>query len=294
MPPNDAVSPHARQLRLAEWVRARGGVAHSSDARAAGFTALDMSGAIRSEFLGRIRRSWLTTPDCDPRRIVAASVSGRVTCVSAAAMRGLWVPVGTADSIHVAVASTAGRVSSPGVRLHWGRGPAPVARNANDDPVLNVLFHLAHCLPRADALAAWESAVRLRLADPAVLVNVSWRSSRAQALAEVASALSDSGLETIVVDGLRRLGIVVRQQVWIDGRPVDGLIGSSLVVQVDGFEFHSRPADRRRDIQADARLHLRGYVVLRFDYHQILFEWEKVVDVIVTAIAQGADRRRVD
>jgi very-short-patch-repair endonuclease len=35
----------------------------------------------------------------------------------------------------------------------------------------------------------------------------------------------------------------------------------------------------------------RGYVVLRFDYHQILFEWPHVLETILTAIAQGAHRR---
>ncbi|WP_235566915.1 endonuclease domain-containing protein [Microbacterium sp. Root180] len=81
------------------------------------------------------------------------------------------------------------------------------------------------------------------------------------------------------------IGVKVRQQVWIDGHPVDGLIGERLVVQVDGFEHH-RAADRRRDIAADARLMLRGFHVLRFDYVQILFHPEQVISVIQTAIAQ--------
>lgn len=86
---------------------------------------------------------------------------------------------------------------------------------------------------------------------------------------------------------------MVRQQVWIDGHPVDGLVGTSLVVQIDGFAHHGTAADRRRDIAADARLTVRGYVVLRFDYRQILFDWDRVVDTVVTAMSQGAHRRRV-
>lgn len=82
---------------------------------------------------------------------------------------------------------------------------------------------------------------------------------------------------------------------WIDGHPVDFLIGDRLVVQLDGFEHHSSPAARRRDMDADARLTLLGYTVLRFDYQQVMFEWERVEAVLATAMAQQvhlADRRR--
>ena len=91
---------------------------------------------------------------------------------------------------------------------------------------------------------------------------------------------------------MRRARVDVAQQIWIDGHPLDGLIGDSLAIQLDGFEYH-RGADRRRDLAADARLVLRGYVVLRFDYEQILFDWESVLDTILTAMAQGAHRRPV-
>lgn len=197
------------------------------------------------------------------------------------------------ERIHVAVASTAARVMSEKLRLHWGRGPAPVGRNDNADSVLNVLFHVAHCLARREALAVWESALRKDAVNAEVIGRVAWRSTQAAELAAVASSLSDSGLETCFVDGLRRIGVTVRQQVWIDGHPVDGLIGTSLVTQIDGFAHHSRAADRRRDIEADARLAARGYVVLRFDYHQVLFDWQYVVETILIAVAQGAHQRRV-
>lgn len=293
--------PHARarpslsrQNQLIVWLTKRNGVAHGSDARAAGFTLHDITGALQAGRLRRIRRSWLVTPDCDERRVAAASVSGRVTCVSWAALMGLWGPeTGAVPRTHVAVPGNASRFSAAGLRLHWAAGPAPVSRNANEDHVLNVLFHVAQCLPRRDALAVWESAIRKNVADGAVLGRVSWRSSQAGALASVASLLSDSGLETVFVDGMRRVGVTVRQQVWIDDHPVDGLIGTSLVVQIDGFSHHSAAAERRRDLRADARLVARGYVVLRFDYQQVLFDWDEVLDTILTAMAQGAHRRLV-
>lgn len=288
-----------RQRQLMAWIRKRHGVAHTSDARAAGFSAYEIAAAVAAARLSRVRRSWLVTPECDERRLAAASVGGRVTCVSAAELRGLWVPHreqgddAPEQPTHVAVPGTSSRHDIASVRLHWGTGPAPIGRNANDDHILNVLFHVAQCLPRADALAVWESAISKKACDPSVLQRVAWRRAEATAIASVASALSDSGLETHFVDGMRAAGVSVRQQVWVDGHPIDGLIGESLAIQIDGFAHHSSPADRRRDIAADARLVMRGYTVLRFDYHQILFQWDHVLDTILTAIAQGAHRRTV-
>jgi very-short-patch-repair endonuclease len=177
--------------------------------------------------------------------------------------------------------------------LHWASGPAPVTRTIVEEPLVNVLFHVARCLRPHDALAVWESALRRRKTSAEVLQRIAWRSTAATRFARVAGDLSDSGLETRFVRGMRAAGVMVRQQVRIDGHSVDGLIGEALVVQLDGFEFHSSPADRRRDIEADARLVLRGYTVIRFDYFQVFFDWDHVVETILLAIAQGLHRHRI-
>ena len=212
-------------------------------------------------------------------------MSGRVTCVTAAEGLGLWVP--RSELIHVWVPSTASRVGGSGVRLHRAAPPVPIARTDPDEPVLNVLFHTARCLPHVDALAVWESALRLRKVDADIVRAVRWRSTRASRFARVATQLSDSGLETHFRELMLSIGVRVRQQVWIDGHPVDGLIGECLAVQIDGFAFHQSPADRRRDLRQDARLVLRGYTVLRFDYMQILFDPQDVIETIRAALAQG-------
>jgi very-short-patch-repair endonuclease len=101
------------------------------------------------------------------------------------------------------------------------------------------------------------------------------------------SGLSDSGLESIFVHGVRALGLAVRQQVWIDGHPLDAVIGDRLLVQLDGFEHHSSAQDRRRDFRADTRLALRGYTTLRFGSYQVLFDWAFVERSLLLAVAQG-------
>lgn len=260
------------------------GIAHSSELRAAGFSDHRVRRAVQEGSLLRIRRSWLHTPECDRRLIAAARVGGRASCVTAAEREGLWVP--PSDTVHVAVPASSARLPADGFTLHWSAPPVGVSRFVTREPLVNVLFHVARCLNRSDAMAIWESALRKRLVDPDELRRVRWRSSSARALADAAGDLSDSGLETRFVGLMRSVGVAVRQQVWVDGHPLDGLIGDRLAIQIDGFEHH-RAADRRRDIAADARLALRGYTTLRFDYQQVFFDEDHVTGTVLMALAQG-------
>lgn len=268
-----------------KWMQQRNGIAHSSDLRTAGYTQHEIRRAVDAGQLERIRRSWLVSAECSPARRAAAEVSGRVTCVTAASQLHLWSVVD--PKIHLAVPSTSSRVSAPTRVMHWASGPAPVARFAVDDPILNVLYHVARCLEPAEATAIWESALRKTLVTLPQLRRTAWHSTAAGAVLEMVGALSDSGVETAFLRICRSCGVPVRQQVVIDGHPVDALIGERLVVQLDGFEFHGSAKDRRRDLRQDARLALLGYTVLRFDYQQVMFDAAYVQQTIVNAVAQG-------
>ena len=273
-----------------EWVRSHNGVAHTSVLRLAGFSEHSVRRAIRDGRMRYVRRSWIVTAECDPRRLSAASVGGRVTCVSAASLRGWW-DVAT-DAVHVALPRSASRFDASGLRVHRGRGPVPVHPRATEEPALNVLFHVARCLPPVDALAVWEAAVRTDAVDIDVLARVEWRSRAATDLASRVGGRSDSGPETAFVSLMRGIGVEVRQQVWVDGHPLDAMIGECLGIQIDGFAHHSAARDRRRDIRADARLALRGYTILRFDVQQVLYDARYVEQTVQLAIAQGLHRHR--
>lgn len=268
------------------WLRENGGIAHSATARGAGYSQRAMADAVAAGRVDRVRRSWLVTRDADAVARSAIEVGGRLTCVSAAARWGLWVPPSD-GLVHVAVKPTASRVEGGSLVVHWGNGPMPVPPHCVEDPLIDVLFHVARCQSRRDAFAVWESAVRLGMVEPSELARVMWRSTAAADIAEHLSALSDSGLESIFVHGVRALGLAVRQQVWIDGHPLDAVIGERLLVQLDGFAHHSNAQDRRRDIRADARLALRGFTTLRFDWYQVMFDWAFVERTLLLAVAQG-------
>ena len=280
----------ARIAALAQCVDQRGGIAHSSDVRAAGFTDHDVRMLIATASVRRVGRSWIVSSAAPAAGVRAVEAGGRLTCLSEAARRGLWVPDHVA--LHVAMPPSSSRPLRQGIRYHWSSGPVPTDRRSWHEQPYNLLAHVATCVPRDEALLVWESALRSRLVTAAHLSRVTWYGPRARELAALAGVLSDSGLETLLVVRLRRFALPLRQQVRIEGHEVDALIGERLVVQLDGFQHHREARDRRRDIAHDARLVLLGYTVLRFDYAQILFGWDEVERTILHAVAQGLHRAR--
>lgn len=275
---------------LDAWIAAHGHVAHTRAARNAGYSPHRIAAAVAAGAVLRVRRSWLVHPTASPEQRAAAAVGGRLSCVSAAVALGLWVSASPRVP-HVSVPGSASHVPTADIVLHWSRGPVPQPRTDPHEHIVNTLFQVARCLPRGDALIVWESALRKSVVDADVLQRVRWRSTSATELALVAGSLSDSGIETAFVSDMRAIGLDVRQQVWVDGHPLDALIGERLGVQLDGFAHH-QASERRRDLRADARLALRGYTLLRFDYHQVLFERAYVIDTVRTAMAQGLHRIR--
>lgn len=241
--------------------------------------------AVAREGLARYGRQWIVAPDAAPELHLAASAGAVTTCVTAAKALGLWV-LETPRVPHVALPPTARRAPG-GAHAHWSAGVVPRPPRVLADPIENVLQIVADCLPREQALAVWDSALRGRLLTPEDLHAVDWRGARATGCRDEATAASHSGLETIFAARVRRLGTTVRQQVWIAGHRVDALLGKRVVVQIDGYAHHCDAAQRRSDIAHDRALQRLGYVVLRFDYHEIVNEWPRVEAAVRRALARG-------
>lgn len=270
---------------LTRWLEAEGGIRHVQQALAAGFTKYSIRAAVAAGSVQRLRRVWLAGPDAPPLLRAAAAIGGRVACVTAAREHGLWVI--DDDVPHFAVAHGASRFDAAGARIHWNAGPLGARTFELVEPVVDALVHVAECRPLDHALATWESALRQGTVDHRYLARLPLRHASARRVRDGASQLSDSGLESIAVARLRRIGLPVRQQVHLAGHAVDGLVGSSLVIQLDGYEFHRDAASRRRDLAHDRRLALLGFTVLRFDYRQVLYGWQEVELEIRSAVAIG-------
>lgn len=241
--------------------------------------------AMAEQGLELLRRTWVVAPDLDLRLRHAATLGGVVTCVSATDAFGLWRPEGTTRP-HLRIPPHSSSVSAH-VRLHRQQAVTLAPARELVDAIENVLAAVALCLPFADALAVWESALQRGFITSDHLRAVAWRTTAARQLADLAGALSDSGLETLFVEGMRQVGVRVLQQVVVGGQPVDGLIGDRLVIQIDGFAHHSDAAQRRKDIRHDRLLRSLGYTVFRFDYVDVVHNWPRVQAEVLRAVAQG-------
>lgn len=277
-------------MDLVEWLGSRGGIAHRDAAKAAGFGTAAVRECAASGRATIVRRWWVAVPGAPAVLRAAAEAGGRITCASLARWRGWWMPDDVDQRLHLSLTPGARAPSSTGGVRHWTRPIAPPPALALVEAPENALAHIASCLPREAALIVWESAIRVERLDIAALRQVTWTSIAARECAQSVNGLSDSGLETIAVRRLLPWGLPIRQQIVLAGHPVDLLIAERLVVQLDGFEFHSTPAQRARDAAHDAELRLRGYTVLRFTYAQVVHDWPAVERTIARAVAAGAHR----
>ena len=234
-----------------------------------------------------VRRLWLAVPTATGDLMAAASAGARLACVSAARHRGWWLPEGADKGLHLRFAPHARSFSFDGV-AHWTTSIAPAPAYSLVESTEDSLAHLARCLDPESARVAWESAIRVERLSVDALRGIRWPSENSRECARSVSGLSDSGLETIAVVRLEPWGLRLRQQCVIAGRRVDLLIGERLVVQLDGYAFHSTPAQRGHDVAHDAELRLRGYTVLRFTYAQVVHDWSSVERTIARAVAAGA------
>ncbi|GAA1928848.1 hypothetical protein GCM10009775_21060 [Microbacterium aoyamense] len=275
-------------MDISTWIAERGGIAHRADVIGAGFGLAAVRSAMKSDEIEVVRRAWLVQPAASPDVVAAARAGGRVACVSLARRRGWWMPDGVDERLHLRLAPDAGSPRNPkdwdGV-VHWTKGIAPVAKRSLEESPEDALAHIATCLPHAQALVVWESAMRCERLSPEVIRAIVWPTEKSRRCASEVNGLSDSGLETIFASAVRSWGVALRQQIVLAGKPVDILIGDRLVVQIDGYAHHSSSAQRTKDIAHDAELRLRGYTVLRFSYAQVIHDWALVERTVRRALA---------
>lgn len=273
-------------MDLGGWLREKGRIAHRADAMDAGFSVHRIRSAIRNREVERIRSSWISLPDAPADLRTAAASGGRLTCVTLARHRGWWVPPDTGPGAHVHLDPHA---ASPddGVVAHWSQALSPAHPRSLVTSVPDALADVARCFTLDQAVAVWESAVRIEDISLESLREVRWPSTLARRCADHVRPGTDSSLETIVHVRLSPWGVRLRMQVRLAGHDVDFLIGTHLIMQIDGWGFHSSSADRTRDIAHDAELRLRGYTVLRFSYQQVMHRWPDVERILSGALSRG-------
>jgi very-short-patch-repair endonuclease len=213
-------------------------------------------------------------PGCRPEFEAAVRHNARVTCASAAGHFGLWLREPPAQE-HLACnhGHGSGFIRHRTIRFD-GHPTLPVA--AIEDVVLHAMVCLAP--PASTAIAT--SAMRLH-GVPLELLKCQLTGDRSGPVLK-ALHLLDLRAESIVeVDAqhlFRSHGIGYDAQVYLPGiGRVDFLIEGFLIVEVDGFAFHSSREALRRDLGRNNASTLGGYAMLRYMPEHIWFEPERVL-----------------
>ena len=272
-------------------------VATRSQLLAGGATPRDLTGAVRDKRLLRVREGYYALPTAEPFLLQAVRIGGRLGCVSALQSHGVWVAPHYFP--HVALDPKASRLRTPrdpfrrlrpdnqdGCELHWARPVERVPRSVHTAGIVDALAQAVRCQPRELAVAALDSALYQRLVTPAnVGVVFASLPARLAPLAGLVDARAMSGIETIIRLILVELDVPFEPQVTFPGiGTVDFVVAGCVVVETDGRLGHEGAAASLRDYARDAALAARGYIVVRLNYRQVMFERELAVAAIVGAL----------
>ena len=257
-----------------EYIAQLGGVARTGQLLAAGFSRTDIARLAGSAGIRQPRRGVLALPECRPEFEAALRHNARVTCASATGHYGLWLREPPAQH-HLACnhGHGAGFVRHRTVRFD-GHPTLPLAA------VEDVVLHAMSCLAPPASTAIATSAMRLH-GVPLELLKAQLTADRSGQVRKALLQLDLRAESIVEVDAqhlFRANGIGYDAQVYLPGiGRVDFLIEKFLIVEVDGFAFHSSREAMRRDLGRNNASTLSGFAVLRYMPEHIWFEPQRVL-----------------
>jgi very-short-patch-repair endonuclease len=203
---------------------------------------------------------------------------------------------------HVTVPRNRGRVHLPGWTVHRADLASDEVEMRGDiratTPVRTVL-DLARLLPFAQAVVAADSALRQSLFSLEVLLStvaavVGRGAGRVRALGSAVDPASGSVLESMLRVLLVGHGLGPTYTQWpiLDGERFIARVdfawpAARLVVEADGFAYHSDRASYRHDRERLNDLERLGWRVLRFTWEDVVGRPDYVV-AMVRAVLEGA------
>lgn len=270
-----------RSVDPLEIVARVGGACRCSDLLGAGVTRRALAASVRRGDLVRHGRSGLALPGAPSAATAAVAHRSALACVSAVAAQGLPLLV-TPALPHLS--STSHR-TRPG--YVWHRSGA-VAGSAV--PLPTAVAQVARCRPPAEGLAAVDAALRSgRVTDRELTEQLT---TRERGSLRWVLGHADARAESVLESALRAIllcGAVggLQLQALLDGiGRVDVLVDGWLIVEADGFEFHSGRSDYRTDRRRAAAAVVHGYLTLRFGYEDIVSRPGAVLETVRAALAR--------
>jgi len=278
----------------AHRLRELGGAARLQDlGRVAGARAA-LRAAVASGRVVRPVRGVYALADADRVAIAAATHCATIACISAVERFGIAV-LEPSRTPHLAVPRDRGRSeslvrSAQDVVLHreaWARsGPLEGVAVA---PLDEALARMLLCCSAEAALVSIDDALHrgrtttARIAAALPSTAPVW----ARVVLGRADGRSMSPLETLTRLALRAAGLVVEPGPLVPRVGyVDLIVAGRVVVELDGYEFHSGRIQFQDDRRRDRELVAQGYVVLRFTYTDVTHDMAGVVAAVKAACAR--------
>jgi very-short-patch-repair endonuclease len=223
------------------------------------------------------------------REAAALLACGELAVLSHFAAGAIWV-LAPADELAVDVTVVEGdRRPRPGIRLHRSSLSWAEVTTCRGLPVTTPVRTLAD-LSRSTTTAVLERAVedarRRRLVTRKSLLAAAARAPRLRALLDAGPAFTRSQAEQRMVEVIRKAGLPAPDyNVRVAGYEVDVLWREDgLVVEIDGYAYHSGRAAFERDRARDAHLMTAGLRVLRITWRQLADEPERVVALVASGL----------
>jgi very-short-patch-repair endonuclease len=248
--------------------------------------------AVADRRIVRVARGHYALPDLPDPRLTAARLRGVVSHVSAARLLGLDV-VAPDRATHVTVPVHRNRRRTEAV-THWiDLRPRDIVDGVTSP--LRTTLDCARVLSFAQALAVADSALRLHLVRPIELLTsaaglVGAGRRRVLRVAQAADGRSASGLESVLRATMLQARIrSFTPQVSIaddsfSARVDLGDLLHRIALEADSFEHHGYRAALVRDCARYDELVVRGWLVLRFAWEQVMYQPEWVEEMVLGAL----------
>ena len=232
--------------------------------------------------------------------LAAVLTCGGGALLSHASAAKLWrLPWKQTARVNVTVPGRGGRSTRPRILIHRAAIRPGDASSKDGIPVTSparALLDLAATATARDLDRATNEARVLRLVtDPSLDEQFSRypRHRGTRALREATRtdpALTRSEAERRLLDLIRAARLPAPEtNVRLRGYEVDFLWREQrLVVEVDGYAFHSSRRSFERDRRKDRELHAEGYLVLRITWRELADEREAVVATLSAALTRRA------
>lgn len=268
-----------------------GHLATRAQLRRLGHSDREIATGIESGVFHPVARSWVAGADAEPDAVRAVELRGVLGGESALKSLKVWVSHET--GLCVATPHSASRPPALGTneyRTQARRMTSTTGGRLWRVSAIDALEQLMRREPEAEhGIASIDSALRLGLLPVHRLDELFERlPRRLRRCRRLVDGRADSGVETLLRIAAIAEGWHVEVQVVVSGLGrVDLLIDGWLVIEVDGFLWHSSREAVAEDHRRDAACVLQGLRYHRFGYSQVMDDIDGCLAVIRELLAAG-------